>query len=254
MPKQLIYKLKIDGSYERDTIPMQRLSEYMSDLAALLGEPTSVHFADLEAGSAVLAAAIDTAAIPKVMERVTAIGRGEAPDDLRKAFSKIDRKLAEDNAIGSLSAYPDQEAGAVVLDFPGREGQTIDYGLVRQRGSIDGVPVTIGGQEKTAHVILEDRNRIYARINITRDQAKEIAPCLYSKVVRLHGMGSWRRDDDGQWQLERFRVDSFEILQDTPLREVLERVRSMPGSGWTDIDDPMSFLENLQSEPDERPH
>ena len=123
MPKQLIYKLKIDGSYERDTIPMQRLSEYMSDLAALLGEPTSVHFADLEAGSAVLSAAVDTAAIPKVMERVTAIGRGEAPDDLRRAFSKIDKKLYEDNAIGSLSAYLDKEAGAVVLDFPGREGQ-----------------------------------------------------------------------------------------------------------------------------------
>ncbi|MCC5872979.1 MAG: hypothetical protein JJU22_11330 [Gammaproteobacteria bacterium] len=255
MPKHLIYKLKIQGSYKPQTIPMQRLSEYMADLAALLGEPSSVHFDRLEEGSTVLVAAIDEPAIPKVSHRVTSIERGDAPADLRRIFSQLDRRLADDNAIGSLTAYPDEASEALVLSFPGIDRpQPVDYGLVRQYGTLEGVPVRVGGQDKTAHLIIEDRTQTYSGINLTRDQATEIAPYLYRKVVRLHGAGSWRRDEEGQWQLERFRVDQFDVLEDVPLLEVLEHVRSIQGSGWSDVDDPTALLQDLRGAPDDRRH
>ena len=128
MPKHLIYKLKIDGSYTPDTIPMQRLAEYMADLASLLGQPGNVHFDDVEEGSVLLAAAIDEPAIPKVMNRVVLHERGEAADDFAKAFAKLDKRLAEDNAIGSLDAYTDgEEVGATVLAFPGRDRPCLLY-------------------------------------------------------------------------------------------------------------------------------
>ncbi|MEM9624331.1 MAG: hypothetical protein AAF993_22010 [Pseudomonadota bacterium] len=255
MPKHLIYKLNIDGSYKPGTIPMQRLSEYMADLAMLLGEPSSVHFDRMEEGSAVLVATIDEPAIPKVTQRVMSIGRGEAPDDLRKVFVQLDKRLADDNAVGSLSAFPDDDSGAVVLSFPGKERpKPIDYGLIRQQGTIEGVPVRVGGQDKTAHLILEDRNQTYSRINLTREQASKIGHYLYTKVIRLHGSGSWRRDENGQWQLERFRVDRFEVLDEVPVREVLDRIRSVEGSGWKDVEDPASMLQDLRDGPDKRPH
>ena len=256
MPKQLIYRLKIDGGYTPDTIPMKRLSEYMSDLAGLLGEPSSVHFYDLEEGSAIVAAAIDDPAIPKVERRVASISRGEAQDDLRIAFETLDKRLADDNAVGSLSAYVNGlETGAVVIDFPGRERpKPLDYGLVRQRGSIEGMLVNVGGRDKTSHLQLEDRDRTYTGINVSRELAKEIAKHLYGSVIRLHGTGRWRRDEDGVWQLNRFNVDSYDVLDDTPLHDALASIRSVSGSGWAEEEDPIGYLSNLRDEPDERPH
>ena len=37
-------------AYTRDTIPMWRLAEYLSDLATILGEKHSVHFDRIERG------------------------------------------------------------------------------------------------------------------------------------------------------------------------------------------------------------
>ena len=41
-----------------ETLPMERLAEYMLQFAKLLGEPERVHFVDVEAGSAVLRARV----------------------------------------------------------------------------------------------------------------------------------------------------------------------------------------------------
>ena len=64
MPKRLTYRFTI-GAYSPDTIPMARLSEYMGDLASLLGEKGAVHFEGTEEGSTVLKASVETEAIPK---------------------------------------------------------------------------------------------------------------------------------------------------------------------------------------------
>lgn len=254
MSNHMIYKLKIDGPYSPATIPMARLSEYMSDLAALLGETSSVHFSGLEEGSAILAASVEEAAIPKVSERLSHLRSG-ALGALRKSFDALDKRLAADSAVGSLTAYTGSNAGAVVLNFPGRERpRSVDYGLVRQDGSIDGVPVSVGGQDQTAHVILEGNKLTYAGINISRELAKNIAPFLYSAVIRLHGSGRWKRNQEGEWQLNNFNADRFEVLDDAPLREVLARLQSVPKSGWDEIEDPTSFLEDLRHAPDERHH
>ncbi len=255
MPKKLIYKLKIDGPYTPDNIPMSRLSEYMSDLAALLGERNDVHFSKLEEGSAILEAVVDPVAVPKVSDRIASIEKGEAPKDLRKAYEELDKRLASDNAIGDLSVYEGQSSGAIVLNFPGRtRPKPLDYGTVRQQGSIDGIPVVVGGRDKTSHVTLEDREHTYTGIDISRELAKKIASCLYSKVIRLHGSGRWKRDEDGEWQLVKFRAESFEVLDDSPLREVLDQLRAIPGSEWSELDDPTSALNELRGESDDRPH
>lgn len=254
MSKHMKYKLKIDA-YTPDTIPMKRLSEYMSDLAALLGESKSVHFSGLEAGSTVVAASIEKEAIPKVSKRVASINHNDAPAELLKAFKNLDRRLAADNATGYLSAFEDDKAEAIILKFPGKDRPSpLNYGVIRQQGSLDGIPVSVGGQDKTSHVILQDRHRTHTGISLDREKAMKIAMCLFSKVVRLYGTGSWARNEDGQWQLQKFKVDSFDILEDTPLQDVLEQMRATPNNGWSDIDDPSSFLDDLRNDNQERTH
>jgi hypothetical protein len=63
------YRFTIADSFTPDTLPMERLGEYVAALAKLLGERTNVHFLGVEAGSAVLVATIDPPAQPTVRER-----------------------------------------------------------------------------------------------------------------------------------------------------------------------------------------
>lgn len=253
MPKQLIYKLNI-GAYKPDTIPMQRLSEYMSDLANLLGEASSVHFVELEEGSTILNVAVENEAIPKVEDRLAAFGRGEASDDLRKIFDSLDRRLAADNATGSLQAYVNNvPVSAVILEFPGcNRPKPIDYGVIKERGAVDGIPVSIAGRDKSKHAQLVDGSDVYTGITMSEELATKImdSQCVFRKVIRLHGMGRWHRDEDGEWNLKSFKADDFEILDDTPLRETILQLREVSGSGWSKLDDPMDYLNRLRSEPD----
>ncbi|MGB3390245.1 MAG: hypothetical protein WBA88_19930, partial [Pseudaminobacter sp.] len=73
------YKFRIADSYTPDTLPMERLAEYMIALAKLLGEPHDVHFDAVRKGSAVLVAKIDAPAQPKVRERVRRLEAGCPP-------------------------------------------------------------------------------------------------------------------------------------------------------------------------------
>lgn len=256
MPKRLIYKFAIDA-YTPDTIPMSRLSEYMGDLAGLLGQPSSVHFSRLEEGSTVVNVVVETEAVPKVSDRVASLSQAEVPLDVQKYFTALDRRLADDNATGILTAYEDDQEGAVILQFPGRERpKPVDYGVITERGSLDGVPITIGGSDKTAHVILEDCDKTHTGIDLTRELAMKLsdANCLYRKTVRLHGIGRWHRTIEGEWELKKFRVEDFEILGDAPLSEIVGQLRSVPGSGWEDVEDPDSFLKDLRSDSNDRPH
>ena len=250
MPKRLTYKFTI-GAFNPETIPMSRLSEYMSDLAGLLGEPSHVHFSGIEAGSTVLHVAVDTEAIPKVAEGVKQVISGDVPDEIKKHFDALDIRLAEDNATGSLAAcVDDDEAGAIVISFPGCEQpKPIDYGVIRERSTIDGVPFSIGGRDRTVHIQLLDGTKTYTGIDLSPELAIEIsdAKCLLRKAVRLRGEARWHRNPEtGEWDLKQFKVDGFEILNDAPLTETLADLRSVTGSGWADLDDPHPVLTDLR--------
>ena len=250
MPKRLTYKFTI-GAFNPETIPMSRLSEYMSDLAVLLGEPSSVHFSGIESGSTVLRVDVDTEAIPKVTRRVEQVNSGETPDEIKKHFDALDKRLEEDNATGSLAACTDDdEASALVVTFPGCERpKPIDYGVIRERGTIEGVPFSIGGRDNTVHIQLLDGTKPYTGIDLSPELAIEIsdAKCLLRKAVRLHGEGRWQRNPEtGKWDLKQFKVDRFEILEDTPLTETVAELRRVKGSGWAELEDPHQVLRDLR--------
>lgn len=249
MPKRLTFKFTI-GAFKPETIPMSRLSEYMSDLASLLGEPSSVHFSGIETGSTVLRVNVDTKAIPKVTRRVEQANSGVVPDEIKKHLDALDKRLEEDNATGSLAVYTDDEVSSLVIAFPGCERpKPIDYGVIRERGTIDGVPFSIGGRDDTVHIQLLDGTKAYTGIDLSPGLAIKIsdAKCLLRRAVRLHGEGRWQRNpDSGKWDLKHFKVESFEILKDAPLTETVAELRRVKGSGWADLEDPHQVLRDLR--------
>lgn len=81
--------------------------------------------------------------------------------------------------------------------------------------------------------------------------ARRLAPHLFAARLRFHGNGRWERDADGNWNLRRFNIAEFEVLDDAPLHEIVARLRQVPGNGWMEIDDPYVESQRLRQGPDE---
>ena len=242
------YRFVIDA-WDPARLPMARLAEYMSDLAGLFGQPDRVHFDRLETGSAVLVQHVDDAAIRAVRERLD-VANGVAPaDDIAKSIDAINLRLAEDQAIGSLH----DAGGAEVLRFLGRDRPTLpSFGPLRQDSTCDGVLIRVGGKDDTVPVHLDDRGTIHV-CNADREMARRLAPHLYGGPLRVHGSARWERRSDGNWRLRRFDIKDFEELDDRPLAEVVQQLRSIPGSAWGAIGDPVAELRRIREGYDPSP-
>lgn len=237
-------RFKIDA-FRPDTIPMARLAEYMKELAALLGDEHGVHFVRLDPGSVELVQNVDKQDRPKVDARLDALRRGDGAADAIKAYRKLDDLLANDNAIGTLS---DEQNKAVIIQFPGKtRPKPVDYGAFSQHGSFDGVPVKVGGLAEQVAIHLQEAGPT-ARVHIcqaSRDIARAIAAHLFETTIRVHGTGRWRRETSG-WDLLKFTISDFEVLDDAPLDAVVAQLRGVPGNGWNDVDHPLASLHDLR--------
>lgn len=202
---------------------MARLAEYMARLADMFGEPASVHFERLEAGSTVLVSKIEREAAPKVRQRVISVRRREGPSEGMRAYKAINRLLREDNGVGLLK---EKQRGATIIRFPGREETEETFPAVRQYGSIDGVLVRIGGKDQTVHVTLESENEQIVGCFTNRQIGKDLGHRLF-EPVRLFGRGRWSRDNEGRWTLLDFKIEGFDPLNDMPLSDALTRLRSI---------------------------
>ena len=236
------YRFVIDAAYSPDTLPMSRLAAYMADLARLLGRIERVHFVRIEAGSAVLVHVVEPEAATEVGTRIHALAHDKAPEDAAKAFRALNRRLAEDHAIGSLR----EDGGAEVIRFPGREQlPPLTFGAFNQPGVLDGVLIRVGGRDDTVPVHLRDGDAVHL-CNATRDMAKRLAVHLYGPTLRVRGDGRWERDADGVWSMKRFNIMEFDELDDAPLGEVVGRLRDVEGSGWKAVDEPSAELRRLR--------
>ena len=246
MFKDREYRFKIDA-FTPATVPMARLAEYMMDLAEILGEPQNVHFVRVEEGSLAFVQQVDDVAVPKVRERVKSVRAGNGPQDAMKAYHRTNKKLKHDNCVGSLN----NEAGAEVIHFPGRkEEEHLSFGAFSQEGSLDGTVIVIGGRGDPVPVHIQRGDVVY-NCFANRNVAKTLGHHLFTTELRVHGTGRWQRDEDGAWQMQRFTIATFEVLDDRPLSDVVARLRDIPGSGWKDVADPFAELMELRGNGDE---
>jgi hypothetical protein len=242
------YRFRIDA-FSVDSLPMARLAEYMAGLAALLGECERVHFSHLEAGSAVLVSNVEPMAFPKVEERVSQVRQGSGPKDAMQAYKAIDTMLASDGATAVLVSPSESN----VIEFPGRlRPKPVRYGPFREVGTLDGRIIRIGGRDETIPVWLKDGDVVY-NCNVRGEEvARRLAPHYLNGIVRLRGSGKWVREEDGTWKLEQFDVADFEVLDDSPMVEVVGKLRAVEGGIWHESDDALSDLVGLRRDEQDR--
>ncbi len=221
------YRFKIEA-FSPETMPMARLADYLRELAAILGEPKSVHLVRLEAGSTVLVHRIEREAIPKVRDRASAVKRGDAPRDALQAYKTVNRFLREDNGRAVLR---EKQRGAPILVFPGRDEAEERFPSVRQQGTIDGEIVRVGGTDETVPIMLRSEGEVVVGCWADKRLAKQLAEHLF-EPVRLHGSGRWARDPEGRWTLQEFKVESFDRLAQESLGAAITKLRLVSGGEW----------------------
>lgn len=111
------YRFEIDA-FTPDTIPMSRLSQYLADVARMMGQEASVHLMRIENGSTVPIISVDWEAELKVQDRLRAVKFNEGPAEAQRAFKEINKRLVQDNANGVLIDPSETK----VIRFPGVDG------------------------------------------------------------------------------------------------------------------------------------
>ncbi|WCM19518.1 hypothetical protein NDK50_19200 [Paraburkholderia bryophila] len=226
-----------------ETLPMARLAQYLAQLSILYGNDDSVHFEKLRKGSAIVQVRVENPAFPKVSQRLQSVRAGEPEPEIQKAFRTIDRLLKADNAVGTITG----SGKAKLLVFPGREVPNIDPITVYQHTTIDGVVIRIGGRDETIPVAIQDREGTVINCEIRgRVQAKQLSHHFLAETLRVSGNGKWSRTQSGAWLLESLVIQSFEVLDDADLGDVVAALRGVENNGWADVEDPLGAWKKLR--------
>lgn len=224
---------------------MKRLALYMQDFAILLSEePADVHFLKLDTGSTDIVAI--TRDETKTSERLFLAKRGTGDREAIRAHSRINRKIREDRTTGSVKA----PTGVEIIRWAPLEREE-PIRLLGQQGSLDGIPIAIGGKNDPVPVHLEAPDKTLYICHAKREVAREIGKHLFETEIRAFGSGTWARSNEGNWYLERFTITNFEPLNNQSLTSVVAKLRSIPGSQWASLSDPWAELEALRKGSDE---
>ncbi|MCW5982859.1 MAG: hypothetical protein KIT09_32520 [Bryobacteraceae bacterium] len=237
------YELHIDA-FSPATIPMARLSEYMADFAALLGHEEHVRFEKLVAGSLAIISRVEPIAEFKVQRRLEEARYGTAPKAAMEALSAIDDKLAADNAVGSI-----RRGSTKIIEFPGRNRPPVEsrLGPVVQRSTLDGEVIQVGGRDETINVHVRSGDDFHRCIT-TKAIARRLAQHMFGPAVRLRGRGTWSRAESGDWTLHRFDIESFEVLDETPLSKLFDGLRTRLAPAEGERQNPIDLMRQLREE------
>jgi hypothetical protein len=256
VPNWKEFQFKIEGKVgEEDltplTLPMARLAEYLTDLAAIMGHKESVHFMSTAPGSALSVIYVDEEEETRVTSQIQNAARGMGPRPANEGYKRLDKRLREDSAVGDIMNV---SRSAKVIEFPGRRtDQPQAYGPINERASVVGVLKRVGGFDESIPVHLQRADGAIFYCEAAPPLDKELIP-LYGQTIRVHGIATYYREA-GLWKLDKFRIHSYDPqpLGGDSFAETIEKLRAIPGNEWNEIDDPLEELRKLRHGEDAQP-
>lgn len=236
-----VFDFRIDA-WKPDTLPMARLAEYLARLSVVFGHPEQVSLLKVRGGSAIPEIHVQETAAPKVQARLQLVSVGAGPDDASRAVQYINSMLREDNASATLRV----KHGALIIDFPGCKTALAEEAIVHEAGELIGSVIRVGGKDDTVPILLQDTDGTLYNCTTSRTIARELAHHLFGDLVRVQGMGKWRRTPERVWELDGFKVKSWEAMDQSTLEDAVKALRGVEGSQWNAFADPQGELKKLR--------
>ena len=128
------------------------------------------------------------------------------------------------------------------------------YPKIRERGTLVGRLRRVGGKGDTIPIWIERADRRMFYCDTTEAISKKLAD-FYLQVVRVYGVGVYIRDDNDEWQQERFSIQSFdpEPVVEEDIRTTLNKLRAIDDNEWNKVKDPLAELNRLRHGDDDEP-
>lgn len=206
--------------YTPETMPLDRLIEYLEQLMVILGNPSDLHLVDIKKSSTKPVLVARPAVARKVRTRAREVWSGGGPDRAKVAYRRVRRMVAEDGGKPAILATKKE---GKILEFQGEDlGEDQVIPAVRQPTTVHGELVRLGGTGDYAQLLIKDfSGEVISGATVDKAMAAQLGALIY-KPIALHGTGSWSRNEQAKWELKRLYVQSFEELADDALDEVLE--------------------------------
>ena len=241
--QQWDYALKLRGA-DPSSMPMSKLAEYLKDWAAILGDVNAPIFRGVVKGSVMLRAAVDPQRKTEVLSRLLAI-KSRTDTAATKLIDKLNMAMARDALDGSILDCN----GAVLIDLKARDTYAAKptEQIVPDSGVIDGVIVGIQGVDDTVHIRIQESNGATFSLTLRDlDLARKFAVHFRGEPVRVAVRGTWKRTSAGIWEPHNLIADSFEELDQSNAKDVMDKLRAIPDNGWASLSDPMGFWKDLR--------
>lgn len=237
------YMLRIPGRKPTD-MRLDRLAAYMAELASLLGPKNEPTFAAIKDASVGVCASVPVARQKAAFTRVYQAKHDSAS---RPAvhMRRIEALLSQD---GLPRAELRDGCDKIIHLFKAPEPRNLNVFTIKQSGQVDGTVTGLVGADDTMHLYLRDAlDRDLKLIVKDESLARDLLAYFRSGVLRVQIDGQWIRTEDG-WIPEASKcvVSAFEVLDALPARRVFQEIASLPGNGWSDIEDPVGAWRDLR--------
>lgn len=209
-------------AYTPETMPLDRLLQYLQQIGEVIGFAHDMHLIRIDPSSTKPVFHVPLPIATQARDRAAAVRRGDGTRSQRTAYNRIRQMVRNDG--GRPASLKDRRG--VILDFP----PTPEIGPivgVRQATTFDGILLRVGGVgEHYTPILMQDlAGEVCSGFSAQRSLAKEMAKLLF-EPVRVNGIGSWDRNQSGEWQLAKMLVQTYELLKDESPQELLRQLRS----------------------------
>ncbi len=213
--------------YTPETMPLDRLLEYLSEIAVVVGDAENLHLVKMETSSTAPVFHVPTAAAERVKEQARRVGRGEGNQAQSRAYNRLRRFVRRDSRDPERRPAQLRTADRTVLEVPPAPEDTGVLTGIRQSSQVDGKLIRIGGDGDFATIQMTDLDgRTLSGFTVKHHMVKDMARLIY-EPIRVNGIGIWARDEDGVWSLTKMEVQSYETISDESLETVIDRLRQL---------------------------
>ena len=122
-------------------------------------------------------------------------------------------------------------------------------GPLDEGGHIQGRVISVCADSNPRTVTLEEEPGRNAEIQIATEEMFDQLAELMGEPVRIHGAGTWLRDEHGNWQMLKFVAATYKVLEDSTAEELIGELREAgKDSDWAKMDDPIGFALDLRKD------